>query len=246
MIRPTWPESVLAADVVSAGRCSLPFSQIPLRIPNFRPDKFFSLNGDAPFEPGFIPRIPAKTMHRKRIQQFVRENDAVAVGQRRILDLRTPPDPGRKRRQTLPLPFLPARRGFDQHIFHPFKQAGLVGLEPVQNVLRQFSVVRSGLDQAPAAVRRRHGLQPPGKLERQQLPKQAPHAHAGDKVPLQPNRVLFCLVVASFRTIQGQFHEPGERNYAAFDDFFADRVFRHFHCLQSCMGLISVAETELM
>jgi hypothetical protein len=48
-----------------------------LRIQNFRPDEFFTVNCDAPLEPFFVFRVPAETVDGKGVEEFVGKNDSV-------------------------------------------------------------------------------------------------------------------------------------------------------------------------
>ena len=45
------------------------------------------------------------------------------------------------------LPFLPARRGFDDPVFDPVEQFRAIQLKPGQNVPGQLAVMRAGFNQ---------------------------------------------------------------------------------------------------
>ena len=77
--------------------------------------------------------------------------------------------------------------------------------------------------------RRRHStliLQPLRKLKRQQLAKQAAHAHAGVVIAAAPDNVLFSFVISIIWTIERQLHEAREGDGAAVSylsrDYFGD------------------------
>src|SRR5580698_9268942 len=103
--------------------------------------------------------------------------------------------------------------------------------------------MRSGFNNRQSAIDNRQFPQPFSKLICQQFAEETACADAGYKVAPLAYNVLFCLVITSFRTIKGQFHETRERNCTTLKNFFTNDGGGHFHCLQGSMSLIRVAAT---
>ena len=117
---------------------------------NFRPDKFFAFERNAPLEPRFIFCVPAEPVDGHGVEEFVGENHAV---ERRVtghvcqaFPISEPANARRERFQRFPLPFLAARGGLDDAVFDPFEQFWPQQLQPGQNIPGQLSVMRAGFD----------------------------------------------------------------------------------------------------
>ena len=142
------------------------------------------------------------------------------------------------------LPGLPGRGGFEDEVFDSREKFRALKFQPVQNVRREFAIMRASLDDPQFAIRNSQFREPLGELKCEQLPEEFAGADAGNKVAGAADIVLVRFVVASFGTVKGEFHETRKADDAIFSNFFADNFNGHFHCLQSGMALASVASTE--
>lgn len=213
---------------------------------DLRPDQFVAFDGDRPFEPAFLLCIPAEAMHRKSVEQFIAENDSGETGilSGQVLEVGEPTGVLIEPSQSFLLPGLPSWRRFQDAIFDLFEQNRVMKQQPVQDISGEFAIMRAGFDDLQSGTVHFWRFQPFCKLDGQQFAEEISDTDAGDEIATAADSVLLRFIIPSFRTVKSEVHEAGKRNKAFAQNFFADSVGGHFHCLQAPMALISVAANE--
>ena len=207
------------------------------------PDEPVCFDGDRPFKPGFFSGIPAEAVDRKGIKQFVAENDAAERRMKcsQMFKAGKPSHLMNEVSQARFLPGLAARRWLENAEFDLLQKFWVMLLQPGENIASQPAIMGASFDDLQPRTVHFWRFEPGGELARQELTEQAADADAGDKVAGPANNVLLRFIVTSFGTVKSHFHEAGKRNCTPGENFFADEVGGHFHCLQEDLALISVA-----
>lgn len=148
----------------------------------------------------FLPAlaIPTQAMHGEGIRQLVAEKKSVlGAGLQRCEALY----PLRAITEALRLRFTITRIRLHDEI------AQRTAFQSTQNVLRELSVMRALLDDREI-LRFTERLPFLNGLHGQQLAEQRPDAHAGKKIALSADATRPGSIIAVFRMIERQFHDP--------------------------------------
>ncbi len=160
------------------------FLTVKRRIEHPSPNELFSVQRDAPFEPTSLICIPAETVDRKRIDQFIGENDAgdtvrlqIGKGIYPTNAIAISPQRG----------LLPSAAGFgrlNQNIRDTLKDTGVAIANRTEKISSQPAIVCPGLDPVDRTGK---FFTPRGELGGKKPPKQAPDTDAGDKITAPTN-----------------------------------------------------------
>jgi hypothetical protein len=144
--------------------------------------------------------LPFDELAGQGIEQFIAEGDA---GQWLCREFGGVGEVAHARRKGLEggaLRGLQARQWLGDGIFQGGKGCRVELAQGPENVRGKRAIVGATLDKPPR-LRPAGVLPPPAKAPCQQLAKQRPHAHTGEKIPAAPDLAGIPRVVAEFRVV---------------------------------------------